>query len=368
MSAADLVVVGGGPAGLAVAVRARMAGLEAVVLERSSPPIDRACGEGVMPEGARELVGMGVQIDPAEAHPFIGIRYLAGPWCAEATFGAGAGLGVRRTVLHQALARRAAELGADLRWGTEVSGLTDRGVVTGSGEVAGRWIVAADGRNSRVRRWSAIATVAHRAGRFGVRRHVRLAPWTDRVEVHWGSGCEAYVTPVGPELVGVALMWSGRVGGFDDVLLRLPRLAERLAGAPVANRDAGAGPFGGRARDVVAGRTVLVGDAACCLDPITGEGLSLAFQSARALVAAVVAGRLDRYRQDQSRLVRPARRLNRLVLLLAEAPRLRARVVRALAARPDVFDRLLAARRGSVPTTVGALLRLSPRLLATGAR
>jgi flavin-dependent dehydrogenase len=162
-------------------------------------------------------------------------------------------------------------------------------------------------------------------------------------------------------------MWSGRAGGFDDLVVRLPGLAERIAGAPVASRDAGAGPFGGRARNVVVGRTALVGDAACCLDPITGEGLSLAFESARALVAAVVAGRLGRYRREQSRLVRPARRLNRLVLLLAEAPRLRARVVRALASRPDAFDRLLGARRSSIRTTGGALLRLSLRVLATEA-
>ena len=51
MSSADVIVVGGGPAGLAVAVNARLAGMSVTVLDRRRPPLDVACGEGVMPEG-----------------------------------------------------------------------------------------------------------------------------------------------------------------------------------------------------------------------------------------------------------------------------------------------------------------------------
>jgi flavin-dependent dehydrogenase len=193
-----------------------------------------------------------------------------------------------------------------------------------------------------------------------------MAPWTDRVEVHWGDGCEAYVTPVAPELVGVVLMWSGRAGGFDDLLSKLPGLAARVAGAPAASRDAGAGPFGARARRVDAGRVVLVGDAACCLDPITGEGVALALQSAEALVEAVVAGNVGRYRAAQARLVRAPARLNRLVQLLERRPRLRRRVIAGLAARPDLFHRFLAARRGPPVATGAAVLRLGWQLLAAG--
>lgn len=366
MNGVDLVVVGGGPAGLATAIHGRLAGLRVSVLERSAPPIDRACGEGVMPEGAAQLEKLGVRIAPDQQRPFSGVRYVEGDLVAEGSFHDRAGLGIRRTVLHRALVERAAELGVDLRWKTVVNGLTDGGVATDGGEISGRWIVGADGRSSRVRSWAGLDGAPPRAGRYGVRRHYRIAPWSDRVEVHWGSDCEAYVTPVGPELVGVALMWSGSAGGFDDVLERLTGLAMRVSDAPRASRDAGAGPFGGRARRASHSNVALVGDAACCLDPITGEGISLALQASEALVSAVSAGDLHRYRIAHERIVRAARTFNRMVLLLGRLPRFRARVVRVLAVRPDQFDRLLAARRGSLGATAIGLLRLSLGLLAEG--
>lgn len=366
MSDSDLAIVGGGPAGLATAICGRLAGLRAVVLDGSHPPIDRACGEGVMPEGVSQLEQIGVRIPAAEGHPFRGIRYIDGGLVAEGSFPDRSGLGVRRTTLHAALVERAEEVGVDLRWGTTVIGLTPRGVETEGGEVTGRWIVGADGRRSRVRLWAGLDGAPHQPGRFGVRRHFRMAPWTDRVEVHWGPGCEAYVTPVGPELVGVALMWSGRANGFDDVLERLGGLAGRVSGAPVASRDLGAGPFGGRARLVTRGRFVLVGDAACCLDPITGEGISLALQAAGALISALASGDLHQYAAQYARLVRTPVRLNRMVLLLGRMPGLRRRVISALATRPELFDRMIAARRGSARDAGSVLLRLSLRLLAAG--
>lgn len=361
---ADLVVVGGGPAGLAVAIRARQAGLGVVVLDRSMPPIDRACGEGLMPEGVAQLEALGVAVGPHERQPFLGVRYIDGDVVATGDFPDRPGLGIRRPVLHRALADRATNVGADLRWGTAAKGLTTGGVATDDGEVAARWIVGADGRGSRVRRWAGLEGRAPRAGRFGVRRHFALPPWSDHVEVHWGDGCEAYVTPVAPEMVGVALLWSARASGFDDVLARLPALAARVAGAPVASRDAGAGPFGSRARRVDRGRVVLVGDAACCLDPITGEGVALALQSAEALVRSLERGDLGHYRAVQRRLVRAAARVNTLVLLVERSPRLRARVLAGLAARPDLFGRFLAARRGPATAAAGAVARLGWQLLA----
>jgi flavin-dependent dehydrogenase len=364
MADADLVVVGGGPAGLATAMRARLAGLDVVVIDRRQPPHDRACGEGLMPEGVAQLEALGVAVAEHRRQPFRGLRYLDGDRIAVGDFPGRPGLGIRRPVLHRAMVDRAAALGADLRWGVTVRGLTADGVATDDGDVSAVWVVGADGRGSRVRRWAGLEGRAPRLGRVGVRRHFRLAPWTDRVEVYWGDGCEGYVTPVSPDTVGVALMWSGRAAGFDAVLGRLPDLAARCAGAPAASRDAGAGPFGARARRVNRGRVVLVGDAACCLDPITGEGIGLALQSADALVGAMVCGNLGRYRSAHRRLMRSPARLNRLVLLLERSPRLRARVVASLAARPELFDRFLAARHGSSAASAGAVVRLGWRLLA----
>ena len=269
----DLVVVGGGPAGLAVAIRARQAGLSVVVLEARTPPVDQACGEALMPDGAALLEEMGVK--PAVSVPFGGIRYLDGEVTAAGRFSGRAGLGVRRVVLHRALSERASRLGADLRWGVRVSGLAEDGVEVGSEVVRAAWVVAADGRHSRLRAWAGLAPEPPPGQRFGVRRHYRIAPWTDMVEVYWEQGCEAYVTPVAPDQVGVAMIWSGRGAGFDQLIARVPALHARLDGAAAASRDAGAGPFGSRASAVARGRVALVGDAATVMVASVALGIAV---------------------------------------------------------------------------------------------
>lgn len=337
----EVLVVGGGPAGLAVAIEARLAGLEAVVLERRRPPVDVACGEGLMPGGVDRLRRLGVVLPADEAALFHGIRYLDGDTVAEARFPVGAGLGVRRTALHAALVERAEALGADLRWGVKATGLRDQAVATDGGELEGRWLVAADGRLSPMRAWSGIGTGAPPRKRFGVRRHYRVAPWTDLVEVHWADAGEAYVTPVGPDLVGVAALSAEQPLDLDRMLERFPALAGRLDGAEVVSRDRGAGPFGQRPEALVRGRTALVGDASGSLDPITGEGLALAFAEARALVEAIRADDLAAYAAERRRLARLPALVTGLLLTAERRPRLRRAVIRLLAAWPALFTRLV---------------------------
>ncbi len=363
----DLVIVGGGPAGLATAIEARLAGFSVVVLDRGRPPLDKACGEGLMPDAASRLAALGVEV---AGRPFRGIRYLDGETVAEGIFPGPPGLGVRRTALHAALARRAEEVGVALRWGAVATGLHAAGVHSTEGLVPGYFVVGADGLNSRVRRWAGLdlpPPAGARARRFGVRRHYAMAPWSDFVEVTWGRQAEAYVTPVAADEVGVAILWSGEAKGFDDLLPRFPRLAERLAGAPSASRDRGAGPFSQRARRAVAGRVALVGDAAGYLDAITGEGLAVAFHQARALVAAIAHGDLARYAAARRRIDRLPGAITGLVLALERRPALRRRAIRALAADPALFSRLLGihgrmlpARRLGLPGAV----RLAWRLVA----
>ena len=108
---ADLLIVGGGPAGLASAINARQQGLSVIVAEPRNYPIDKACGEGLMPGGLAELVSLGV--DPA-GMPLRGIAYLDEQRRVEAPFRGSAGRGVRRTTLHAALASRAKE--QDTEW------------------------------------------------------------------------------------------------------------------------------------------------------------------------------------------------------------------------------------------------------------
>jgi menaquinone-9 beta-reductase len=367
----DLLVVGGGPAGLATAIRARLAGLGVTVIDRAEPPIDKACGEGLMPDAVARLREIGVV---PRGLPFRGIRYFDRGVVAEGVFPRigpqAGGLGVRRTELHEALVRRAEEVGVDLRWGVKAEGLREGGVETDQGILAGRWIVGADGLRSPVRRWADLDGGGDPRRRpllrYGVRRHFAIAPWSDFVEVYWGPGCEAYVTPVAADQVGVAFLWSGRKADFDGLLESLPELRARVAGAPPASRDRGTGPLRQRARAVRKGSLALVGDAAGYFDAITGEGLAVALHESAALVEALVAGDLDRYASAHRRINRLPDLMTGLVLSLEQRPRLRARAVRALAAEPALFSRLLGIHARTLPPRrlgLGAL-RLVWRLVA----
>src|SRR4051794_41399947 len=146
-----LLVVGGGPAGLATAIRARLAGLGVTVIDRARPPIDKACGEGLMPDAVARLREIGVV---PRGLSFRGIRYFDRGVVAEGLFPQSGGLGVRRTELHEALVRRAGEVGVDLRWGVKAEGLREGGVESGQVFLTARRIVGADGPPSRRRQWA----------------------------------------------------------------------------------------------------------------------------------------------------------------------------------------------------------------------
>ncbi|MDX1644573.1 MAG: NAD(P)/FAD-dependent oxidoreductase, partial [Thermoanaerobaculia bacterium] len=270
----DVVVVGAGPVGLATAIGIASRGGSVRVIDRAGAPIDKACGEGIMPHGVEALERLGVDPLGCGGRPFRGIRYVDGARRVEGHFPARSGVAVRRTVLQRLLLDRAREAGAQVELGLVVRGLvrrghTVRGVRTDAGERRARWIVGADGARSGLRRWSGLDR-GSRGGRFGMRRHYAVAPWSDLVEVHWTDGCEAYVTPVGRGEIGVAMLWEGYKAGFDQHLARFPALAARLAGATVSSRDRGAGPLEQRVRAVAAGRVALVGDASGYIDAITG--------------------------------------------------------------------------------------------------
>ena len=103
----DLFVAGGGPAGLAAALAARKRGLRVIVADRAQPPIDKACGEGIMPDGVAALREIGVQLTAADGVAFRGIRFLDGELQARASFpNSECGFGIRRTRLHEILGVR----------------------------------------------------------------------------------------------------------------------------------------------------------------------------------------------------------------------------------------------------------------------
>ncbi|MEU6082541.1 NAD(P)/FAD-dependent oxidoreductase [Streptomyces sp. NPDC047108] len=328
----DVLVAGGGPAGLAAGVHAALAGMEAVVVEPRAVPVDKACGEGIMPSGVAALRAIGA---PVDGHGLRGIRYLDARRSADAPFHGAPGLGVRRTVLHAALARRARELGVRV-----VEGKVD-GADQGEGWVAAaglraRWLIAADGLHSPLRRSLGLDLPDPAAPRrYGQRRHYRVRPWTDHVEVHWSPRGEAYVTPVDEDLVGVAVLSRERCG-YAEHLARFPRLAPLLDARP-ATPVRGAGPMRQRVRGRVAGRVLLVGDAAGYVDALTGEGIALALASADAAVRCLVRGRPEVYEGAWRRLSRRHRALTCALLGLSGRAGTARLIVPAASVLPPVF-------------------------------
>ncbi len=338
----DLAIVGAGPAGLAVAIEAAERGLTSVVIEREEAPIDKACGEGLMPRGRDRLRRLRVALPSHATHPIDGIRYVDGEASVSASFRQGGGLGVRRLVLSDALTTRAGTAGVELRHGVTASGWEESrdGVRlhTSSGDLDARWLVAADGLRSPMRTQAGIPVRSH-APRFGARRHYRVRPWSRLVEVHWAPDSEAYVTPVGPDCVGVALLWGEGSSRYDERLEGFSALRSRL-GQP-AGPVRGAGPFGVLARRLVRGRLILAGDAAGFLDPITGEGVGIALEGAGALAEAIARDRPEEYERRWRRITRRHHLVTGLLLAAARRPRVRRALVLALSERPQTFEDLL---------------------------
>lgn len=334
---ADVLIAGGGPIGLAAATYASRAGFSTIVVEQRSGTIDKACGEGLMPTAVAALRALGVR---PPGQPFHGIRYVSGTRRVEAFFSAGTGLGVRRTALHLALEERALS-GGVRRVTARVDDIQQDGVSVTAAGLRARWLLAADGLHSSVRRAAGLDAPARgsrgwASRRYGLRRHIGLAPWTDLVEVYWSPDAEAYVTPVGPDRVGIALLFRGQ-GRFDEWLERFPHLAERLRGAPIASQTRGAGPLLQRASGRVAGRVLLVGDAAGYVDALTGEGINVGLASAAAAVECIERGRPDDYERQWHRLSRAYRMLTRGLLWASSRPLLRSRIVPAAQRSPGLF-------------------------------
>jgi flavin-dependent dehydrogenase len=330
----DLLIAGGGPAGLATALHAVRAGFDVVVAEPRRTPVDKACGEGLMPGAVRALHALDVRVP---GHQITGIRYVQGARHAQAAFRHALGLGVRRTDLHAALHQAVIAAGVPVlpvRVGEirqDATGVT----AVGTG-LRGRWLVAADGLHSPTRRALGLDIRTRRAPRYGLRRHYAVPPRSSYVEVHWGPHGEAYITPLGPTLVGVALLTAERAP-FDIQLSAFPELAARFPAEAALTTVRGAGPLRQSARTRVHGRVLLVGDAAGYIDALTGEGISLALAGAEALVDNLRRGTPGDYEAAWRQATRRYRLLTECLIRARQHSTLGRRIVPLAERLPVVF-------------------------------
>lgn len=349
----DVFVIGGGPAGLAAALAARQRGFEVIVADSLAPRIDKPCGEGLMPDGVAALKRLGVSIPAVEGHLFRGIRFVGSGLSVEASFPYATAIGVRRTNLHRIMVEHAETAGVRLMWRAVVTGLQSDTVSVNNDRVRARWIVGADGEGSRVRRWAGLDTHRRKEQRYAFRRHYKVAPWAEFMELHWGPEFQLYVTPVGPEEVCVALISRNPALRLDEALPYFPHVAERLARARHSSAERGAVSVTRTLARVCSSNLALVGDASGGVDAITGQGLCLAFRQADLLADCLLSRELRSYQRGHRALARRPAMMARLMLLL-ENRWLRRRVMRAFVSKPELFKRLLATHVGDASTIQAA--------------
>lgn len=368
---AEVVVAGGGPAGLAAAIAAAQNGFSVEVAEPCVGAIDKCCGEGLMPPALHALAQLGIPASVIEAAgaPLTGIRFLAGRQMAQAAFSSSssAGYGVRRVVLHGLLQARARELGvritpASAKWFWQDG---KPRVEIGGKRREAAWLVGADGAQSAARGVLGLDAGRVASRRFAVRQHFEFVAGKSAgawVEVYWTRGAQAYLTPVREGCVGVAILAPEKLGTMDKALKMFPALRKKLDGSMICSASRGAVSSHRTLRRVSRGHAALVGDASGSVDAITGEGLSLAFAQAVALGEAMRRGDLRIYEQEHESLMRPARLMSHALLTMGAAKPMTTGGIALLRWVPGLFAGLLglhtrvspqsseAVRESSLPT------------------
>jgi flavin-dependent dehydrogenase len=248
---------------------------------------------------------------------------------------------VRRTALHQALIDHANRTGVSTIWKAKRVRLAEGGMSLDGRVLEADLVVGADGQNSQIRRQAGLDRVSREKRRYAFRRHYRVRPWTDYMELHWGSRAQVYVTPVASDQVCVASISRYARVRLDDALGEVPEVQQRVAHLECVSAEAGAMSVSRTLKSICRDNVVLVGDASGSVDAITGEGMCLGFRQALALAKAVEANDLAQYERAHRKLTRRPRTMAALMLLLERSHHLQRGALAALARCPEVFRSLV---------------------------
>ena len=348
---AHTVILGGGPAGLASAIALCQRGIDCLVIDALVPPIDKGCGEGLMPDALESLAALGIRLRPEHGHTFRGIRFSDSRRSVDADFPHGVGLGVRRTILHELLMQRAEELGVRFAWGSHVKLVDHHSLLIDGVKIPFRFLIGADGQSSTVRRWAGLNTESRgfqrSVQRLGRRVHYNVAPWSHCVEVHWGARGQLYITPIASDCVCVVYSGRQRCPDWNTMLEQFPAVAKHLHGAAVITQPRGAISSTRTLQRVSHKNVALIGDASGSVDSVTGEGLALGFRQAVALAACIQRGDLRPYEAAHRKILRVPRQMSQSLLLMDRFPVVQRHSLRVLASAPALFQQMLAVHLGT---------------------
>jgi geranylgeranyl reductase family protein len=388
VSDADVIVVGGGPAGASTAFALSRAGANVVVVDRERFPRDKPCAEYLSPQASRVLHDMGVLAEIEERGPshLAGMivrapsgRQLRGDFAGRHGFRGfrDRGLAIRRRMLDTILLDAARRAGARVVEQTRVRDvLRDargrvRGVLASNGRAAcdlvAPLVVGADGLRSVIGRRLGLIRTGRFPRRIALVSHWRgLADVGEYGEMHVERDGYVGIAPVDDGLVNVAIVIpasrAGAIGGdraqyVSAWLERRPHLAARIVRATRVSPVVATGPFNVSARRAWAPGALLVGDAADFFDPFTGEGIYAALRGGElAAVAALHAlerttsdDALRDYERARRAEFRGKWRVERLVGAAVAFPALIERAARALSRRKDLADLFVGVTGDFVP-------------------
>lgn len=402
MRDAQVIVVGGGPAGSSSAYFMARAGLDVLVVDRARFPRDKPCSEYMSPQASRILEEMGAlsAVERSGAAQLMGMRVHApngatihGEFIADHGYRGyrDRGLAVRRTILDEILLQRAREAGARVLEGMRVTDVLrdSSGRVLGvktngdADTISADMVIGADGLRSVVGRRLGLIRSSRWPRRIALVTHYRNVRSGHRFgEMHVDRGGYLGIAGVGNGLTNVAVVVpvsraaeiaAGRTEFFESWIAERPAIAELFTTAERVDPVRATGPFASAARRAWAPGAALVGDAADFFDPFTGEGIYTALRGGELLASHVVQSMSDRTARDPSAGDRAIRaydaarraefsgkwRVERLVGAAIAFPALINRAANVLSRRRDMADLLV----GVVGDFVPPREVLSPRYL-----